>query len=156
MSTLNTGDPAPDFELASNGGDTVSLASLSGKPTVLFFYPKDNTPGCTKEACRFRDLKGEFDALGAAVYGVSADSLKSHDNFTAKHELNFPLLSDPEHDMLTAYGVWAEKKNYGRTYMGIVRSTVLIAADGTLARIWPKVKVDGHADEVLAAVKELG
>lgn len=157
MSTLpEPGTPAPSFELPANTGETVSLDSLKGSPVVLFFYPKDNTPGCTREACEFRDLKGEFDKLGAKVFGVSADSLKSHDNFTAKHNLNMPLLSDPEHGMLTAYGVWGEKKNYGKTYMGITRTTILIDATGQVARAWKKVKVDGHADEVLTAVRELG
>lgn len=156
MSNLpKAGDPAPPFELASSTGETVSLSDLRGKPVVLFFYPKDNTPGCTREACDFRDLKADFERLGTAVFGVSGDSLASHGKFIENHDLNMPLLSDPEHTMLTTYGVWGEKKNYGRTYMGITRTTVLIGADGNVARVWPKVKVDGHADEVLAAVRQL-
>jgi len=150
------GTPAPAFDLPASTGGTVSLDSLKGRPVVLFFYPKDNTPGCTKEACGFRDLKGAFDDAGAQVFGISADSLASHEKFVGKYDLTFPLLSDPEHAMLEAYGVWQEKKNYGRTYMGIVRATFLIDADGNVARAWPKVKVDGHAEEVLAAVGELG
>ncbi|MDH5527594.1 MAG: thioredoxin-dependent thiol peroxidase [Nitrospirota bacterium] len=157
MSNLpEPGAPAPAFDLPASSGENVSLASLKGSPVVLFFYPKDNTPGCTIEACNFRDLKGEFDQLGARVFGVSADSLKSHDNFISKHDLNMPLLSDSEHGMLTAYGVWGEKKNYGKTYMGITRTTVLIDAGGKIVRVWKKVKVDGHADEVLTAVRDLG
>ncbi|MDH4228437.1 MAG: thioredoxin-dependent thiol peroxidase [Nitrospirota bacterium] len=153
--TLAAGQPAPAFELDASTGNKVSLASLKGHPVVLFFYPKDNTPGCTREACGFRDLKADFDAVGARVFGVSADSLKSHDKFVQDHGLNMPLLSDPQHAMLEAYGVWGEKKNYGKTYMGITRTTVLIDASGRVARVWAKVQVDGHPEEVLAAVREL-
>jgi len=156
MSNLpQRGDVAPAFELPCSDGGTVSVDDNKHKPVVLFFYPKDNTPGCTKEACSFRDLKAEFDKAGAVVYGVSADTLESHAKFIEKQGLNFPLLSDPEHTMLTDYGVWGEKKNYGRTYMGITRATVIIGRDGMVARSWAKVKVDGHADMVLEAVREL-
>ncbi len=149
------GDSAPTFDLAVSTGGNVSLDSLKGHPVVLYFYPKDSTPGCTIEACDFRDLAAEFKKAGAAVFGVSADSITSHEKFIAKQNLNFPLLSDPDHTMLTAYGVWAEKKNYGRTYMGIVRSTFVIDKDGRVAHAWPKVKVKGHAQEVLGAVQGL-
>jgi len=156
MSNLpQRGDQAPDFEVACSDGTTVSLAGQRGKALVLFFYPKDNTPGCTKEACSFRDLKAKFEAEGAAVFGVSADSLESHAKFIDKQGLNFPLLSDPEHTMLSAYGVWGEKKNYGRAYMGITRATVVIDRHGVVERSWAKVKVDGHAEMVLGVVKEL-
>lgn len=150
------GDSAPTFDLAVSTGGNVSLDSLKGHPVVLYFYPKDSTPGCTIEACDFRDLAAEFKKAGAAVFGVSADSIASHEKFIAKQNLNFPLLSDPDHKMLDAYGVWAEKKNYGRTYMGIVRSTFVIDKDGRVAHAWPKVKVKGHAQEVLGAVQGLG
>ncbi|MFQ5509895.1 MAG: thioredoxin-dependent thiol peroxidase [Leptospirillia bacterium] len=150
------GDPAPPFSLAASTGQTISLDDFRGKPVVLYFYPKDNTPGCTREACDFRDLKSEFDKAGAVVLGVSKDSLKSHENFVNKFELTFPLLADTETEVCQAYGVWAEKKNYGRTYMGIVRASFLIGPDGKVAKVWPKVKVDGHADAVLAAIGELG
>lgn len=156
MSRPSAGDAAPDFSLPASTGDTVTLSDLKGQPVVLFFYPKDNTPGCTKEACAFRDLSADFKQAGVTVFGVSGDSLESHDKFVNKFDLNFPLLSDPEHTMLTAYGVWGEKKNYGRTYMGITRSTFLIDATGKVAKVWPKVKVDGHAEEVLAAATALG
>ena len=156
MSNLpQRGDVAPAFELPCSDGGTVSVDDNKHKPVVLFFYPKDNTPGCTKEACSFRDLKAEFDKAGAVVYGVSADTLESHAKFIEKQGLNFPLLSDPEHTMLTAYGVWGEKKNYGRTYMGIVRSTFLIDEEGTIRRSWRKVRVKGHVEEVLEAARSL-
>ncbi len=156
MSNLpQRGDLAPDFELESSDGGSVSLSSLRGKPVVLFFYPKDNTPGCTKEACAFRDLKAEFDKENCHVFGISADSLESHGKFVDNQSLNFPLLSDPGHDMLSIYGVWGEKKNYGRTYMGITRSTMVIDRHGIIARSWAKVKVDGHVNMVLEAVREL-
>ena len=148
-------EAVPAFSAASSGGETVSSAELLGAPFVLFFYPKDSTPGCTTEACSFRDLKAEFDALGVAVFGISQDSLKRHDNFINKQSLNFPLLSDPEHDVHHAFGTWIEKKNYGRTYMGTQRSTFLVDAKGVVRGEWRKVKVKVHADEVLAAAKAL-
>jgi peroxiredoxin Q/BCP len=149
------GDPAPPFDLEAHTGGRVSLASLRGKPVVLYFYPKDDTPGCTREACDFRDMRGMFAKAGAEILGVSGDSVASHDKFAAKYELTFPLLADPDHQVATAYGVWGEKKNYGRTYMGITRATFLIDKEGRIARVWPKVKVDGHADAVLSALGEL-
>ena len=157
MSTdlIQIGAKAPDFILPRNGGESVSLADFAGQPVVLFFYPKASTPGCTTEACDFSAQGGDFEAAGAAVLGISKDSVKRQDTFAAKHGLSMPLLSDAEGDTCERYGVWAEKKNYGRTYMGIVRTTVLIGADGKVAQVWPKVKVAGHADEVLAAVRAL-
>jgi peroxiredoxin Q/BCP len=150
------GDAAPSFDLPDGAGGRVSLASLQGKPVVLYFYPKDDTPGCTREACAFRDLKAEFDKAGATILGVSPDGPASHEKFTGKYALTFPLLSDPDHKVAEAYGVWGEKKNYGRTYMGITRATFLIDGQGKVAKVWPKVKVDGHADAVLEAVRALG
>jgi len=149
------GDPAPPFDLESGTGGRVSLASLRGKPVVLYFYPKDDTPGCTAEACAFRDMRTAYEATGAVVLGVSADDLPSHKKFAEKYGLTFPLLSDPDHAVSEAYGVWGEKKNYGRTYMGITRATFVIDGDGVIHEVWPKVKVDGHADEVLAALRPI-
>ena len=150
---LKEGDKAPDFSLPASTGETISLADLAGKKVVVYFYPKDNTPGCTTEACSFRDLQGEIEAAGAVVLGVSADSLKSHDNFVGKHGLNFPLLSDADKTMAESYGAWGEKKNYGRTYMGMKRMTFLIDERGAIEKIWPQVRVKGHAEAVLAQVK---
>lgn len=157
MSTelVQIGAKAPDFSLPRDGGDIVRLADFAGRPVVLFFYPKASTPGCTTEARDFTARLAEFEAAGATVLGISKDSVKRQENFAAKQALAVALLSDAESDVCERYGVWAEKKNYGRTYMGIVRTTVLIAPDGTVARVWPKVKVAGHVDEVLAAVKSL-
>jgi peroxiredoxin Q/BCP len=149
------GAPAPPFDLEDGSGGRVTLAGLKGKPVVLYFYPKDDTPGCTREACDFRDLKATFAKAGAVILGVSADGPDAHARFTEKYHLTFPLLSDPDHGVLTAYGVWGEKTNYGRTYMGITRATFLIDAQGRIARVWPKVKVEGHAEAVLEAVREL-
>ena len=137
---------------ASTGGD-IALKDLAGKKVVLYFYPKDNTPGCTKEACGFRDADQELQGLGVVVLGVSADSLKSHENFVAKYDLNFPLLADTEKTVADAYGAWGEKKQYGRTYMGMNRMTFLIGEDGNIEKIWPKVKADGHAQEILDTLK---
>lgn len=157
MSTelVQIGAKAPDFSLPRDGGETVRLADFAGRPVVLFFYPKASTPGCTTEARDFTARLADFEAAGAAVLGISKDSVKRQENFAAKQALGVALLSDAESDVCERYGVWAEKKNYGRTYMGIVRTTVLIAPDGTVARVWPKVKVAGHVDEVLAAVESL-
>jgi len=152
---LKEGDKAPAFELARDGGGSISLKSLAGKKIVLYFYPKDDTTGCTKEAIDFSGLKKNFARAGAEVIGVSPDSVKSHDKFKAKHELDLTLLSDETKKMLADYGVWAEKSMYGRKYMGVVRTTFLIDGKGKIARIWDKVKVAGHADEVLAAAKAL-
>jgi peroxiredoxin Q/BCP len=155
--TIKEGDRAPGFSAASTTGGTVSLDGLRGKTVILYFYPKDDTSGCTKEACSFRDNLGRVEKLGAVVLGVSKDSLSSHEKFREKYDLNFPLLSDPEGDVISAYGAWKEnKRKNGETYLGINRSTVLIDPDGVVRRIWRNVKVDGHTDEVLEAVKALG
>ena len=148
-------DTAPDFTLPRDGGDSVSLSGLRGAPVVLYFYPKDDTSGCTKEALAFSALLPDFTAAGAHVFGVSKDSVASHDKFAGKHALSVPLLSDAEGTVCEDYGVWKEKSMYGKKFMGIERTTVLIGADGRVARVWPKVKVDGHAEEVLAAVRAL-
>ncbi|NQU59330.1 MAG: thioredoxin-dependent thiol peroxidase [Rhodospirillales bacterium] len=151
--TLNPGDKAPAFDLPTDGGGSMSLEELAGKPVVLYFYPKDSTPGCTNEAKDFRDLHDSFKKLGAVVLGASKDSVKRHDNFKAKNELPFSLLSDEEGTLCAAYGVWILKKLYGREYMGIERATFLINAQGVVRRVWHKVKVKGHAAEVLAALE---
>jgi peroxiredoxin Q/BCP len=148
---LAEGTRAPDFRLMRDGGDTISLKDFSGRKLVLFFYPKADTSGCTLEAKDFSRLKSAFDKAGIAVVGVSADPVRKQDAFKTKHGLTTPLASDETHEMLEAYGVWGEKSMYGRTYMGINRTTVLIGADGRIARIWPKLKIEGHAEDVLAA-----
>ena len=155
MTTLSAGASAPDFTLPGDNGTTVSLASLAGKPVVLFFYPKDDTSGCTAESIAFSALKPQFDVLGVTVIGLSPDSAKSHDKFKAKHGLSVALAADEEKVALQAYGVWVEKSMYGKKYMGVERTTVLIDASGKIARVWNKVKVPGHAEEVLAAAKGL-
>jgi peroxiredoxin Q/BCP len=152
---LSEGAKAPAFRLPRDGGDSVSLSDFKGKNLVLFFYPRADTPGCTKEAIDFSRLSGAFAENQTAVLGVSADPLKAQEAFRDKHELVMPLVSDEQHEMLDAYGVWGEKSMYGRTFLGILRTTVLIGADGRIIRIWRNVKVDGHADEVLAAVRAL-
>jgi peroxiredoxin Q/BCP len=149
---VDEGKPAPDFELTSDSGETVSLASLRGKPVVLYFYPKDDTPGCTAQACGIRDAWGEFERAGAVVLGVSPDDAASHATFKEKYGLQFPLLADPDHAVAEEYGVWGEKHLYGKTYMGVERSTFVIDADGTVAKVMRKVKPDTHADDVLAAL----
>ena len=146
---------APDFTLPRDGGGEVSLADFKGKKLVLYFYPKADTEGCTIEAKDFSRLAPAFARAKTAVLGVSADPVKKQDRFKTKHELTIPLASDETHEMLEAYGVWAEKSMYGRKFMGIVRTTLLIGPNGRIARIWPKVKVEGHAEEVLAAAKAL-
>jgi len=146
------GDPAPDFALPSDDGRTIALKDLRGKKVVLYFYPKDDTPGCTKEACSFRDNLSRVTSKGAIVLGVSRDTLSSHGKFRDKYHLNFPLLADVDGRVTEAYGVWKEKSNYGRTYWGIERTTFLLDEKGVIARVWPKVKVEGHTDEVLAAL----
>ncbi|MDR7036765.1 MULTISPECIES: peroxiredoxin [Methylobacterium] len=153
---LETGDPAPDFDLPGAGAETIRLADLKGHKVVLYFYPKDDTSGCTLEAQGFNGLLEAFSAADARVIGVSPDSVKSHDKFRTKYGLAFPLASDEAKTMLEAYGVWAEKSMYGRKYMGVERTTMLIDREGRIARIWPKVKVPGHADEVLQAARDLG
>ncbi|WP_417729165.1 peroxiredoxin [Roseovarius sp.] len=151
----DTSDTAPDFSLPRDGGDTVTLSSLRPGAVVLFFYPRDNTSGCTKEAVAFSALKDQFDAAGATVMGISKDSIASHEKFQSKHALTVPLLSDEGSNTCEAYGVWTEKSMYGKTFFGIARSTFLIDGQGRIARVWRKVKVPGHAEDVLAAVKAL-
>ena len=152
---LNPGDPAPTFSLPVTGGGTVELAALRGRKVVLFFYPKDDTSGCTREAQDFQALKDAFANADTTVIGVSPDPLKKHDKFRTKYGLELPLASDETKVMLQAYGVWVEKSMYGRKYMGVERTTFLIDRDGKIARVWNKVKVPGHAAEVLAAAKSL-
>lgn len=151
--SVNEGDKAPDFSMAASGGRTVSLAGQGGKPFVLYFYPKADTPGCTKEACGFEEALPQF--KGIAVIGVSPDAMPPIEKFAKKYNLTFPLASDPDNAVATAYGVWVEKSMYGKKYMGIERSTFLVDASGTVARAWRKVKVDGHAAEVMAAAAAL-
>lgn len=147
---LSKGDTAPDFTLPADGGGTVRLADLRGRRVVLFFYPKDDTSGCTKEACGFRDALPEFDAKDAVVLGVSPDGVGSHEKFRDKYDLNFPLLADTDHSVAEAYGAWGKKKLYGREYEGVLRSTFLIDAHGRIENVYRKVKPEGHADEILA------
>jgi peroxiredoxin Q/BCP len=153
--TIDAGDKAPAFTLPTDGGGTVSLAKLRGKKVILYFYPKDDTPGCTKEACGFRDTFPDFSKAGAEVIGISKDSVKRHDNFKAKYKLPFDLAADVDGEVCEAYGTWIEKSMYGRKYMGIERATFLIDGKGVVRRVWHKVKVPGHAEEVLAAAKAL-
>ena len=152
---LDVGDAAPPFDLPGDGDGRVALESLKGKKVVLYFYPKDDTSGCTAEAIAFNGLADDFAAAGALVVGVSPDSPQSHDKFKAKHSLGLALASDESTTMLEAYGVWKEKSMYGRKYMGVERTTFLIDADGRIARVWRKVKVPGHAEEALAAARAL-
>ena len=153
--TLKAGDPAPQFTLPATGGRDLSLADLRGRKVVLYFYPKDDTSGCTKEAQDFNALRQDFAAADTDIVGLSPDSLKSHDKFRSKYDLDLALASDESKGVLEAYGVWAEKSMYGRKYMGVKRTTFLVDRDGRIARIWQKVKVPGHAGEVLAAAKAL-
>lgn len=155
MAELSCGDKAPDFTLPGNGGSEVSLAAYRGGPVVLFFYPKDNTSGCTVENRDFTALAGEFKKAGVTVIGMSPDSPQSHDKFIGKHGLEVILASDEAKTTLEAYGVWKEKSMYGRKYMGVERTTFLIDANGSIAKIWDKVKVAGHAEDVLKAAREL-
>jgi peroxiredoxin Q/BCP len=150
---LNVGDNAPNFSLPRDGGEVVNLSDFSGKKLVVYFYPKDSTPGCTTEAIDFTNAKDDFAAAGTEIVGVSRDSLKRHENFINKQNLGIALLSDEEGKMTEDYGVWVEKKNYGRTYMGIERSTFLIDESGKITHVWRKVRVKGHVDAVLAAAK---
>ncbi len=154
MSLIEAGRTAPAFRLKDQNGESHALSDYAGRPLVLYFYPKDDTPGCTAESCSFRDNLPKFRAGKAAVVGVSILDEKSKAQFAAKYDLTFPLLADSDHAVAERYGVWQEKSRYGRKYMGIVRTTYLIGPDGRVARRWDNVKVDGHADEVLAAVKE--
>ncbi len=152
---LAVGEKAPSFELSRDGGGTVSSAELKGKAYVIYFYPKDNTPGCTTESCDFRDNFARIQAAGVEVFGVSRDSVKSHDGFKAKFELPFALLSDPDKTLHTAFGAWGLKKMYGKEVEGTIRSTFLVDKKGKVAAAWPKVSVKGHVDEVLAAIEKL-
>jgi peroxiredoxin Q/BCP len=151
MAHLNDGDPAPDFDLPSDEGARIGLASFRGRPLILYFYPKADTSGCTREATDFNALLDDFRRLGIAVLAVSPDPVKALARFKAKYGLAFPLLGDETHEVLEAYGVWTQKSMYGRSYMGVERTSFLIGRDGRIARIWRKVKVDGHAREALAA-----
>ncbi|MAU98444.1 MAG: peroxiredoxin [Fulvimarina sp.] len=153
--TISVGENCPDFTLPDDHGDPVALADVRGKPFVLYFYPKDDTSGCTREAVDFSGLAADFQAAGVAVFGVSPDPVKKHQKFRDKYELAVRLLSDEEKVLLGAFGVWVEKSMYGRKYMGVERTTALIDAYGKVARIWPKVKVPGHAEEVLEAARQL-
>ncbi len=150
-----TGDHAPDLKLTDDAGNAVSLSDFKGSPVVLYFYPRDNTSGCTAEACDFRDNMARVQAAGATVLGISPDSEASHRKFKAKHDLPFPLLVDDDHAVAEAYGAWGEKKMSGRTYFGIIRSTFLIDGEGKVSRAWRKVRVAGHVDEVLEALEAL-
>jgi peroxiredoxin Q/BCP len=149
---VEEGTAAPSFELTSDSGETISLESLRGRPVVLYFYPKDDTPGCTTQACGIRDAYGEFERAGAVVLGVSPDGERSHARFKEKYGLPFTLLADPDHAVAEAYGVWGEKKFMGRTYMGVSRSTFVIGADGTVKKVLQNVKPATHADDVLQAL----
>ena len=155
MTELAAGQLAPDFDLPSSGGGSLTLSSLRGKAVVLYFYPKDDTSGCTAESIDFSGLKPQFEKAGAVVFGMSPDSVKSHDKFKAKHGLDHALIADEERKTLEAYGVWVEKSMYGRKYMGVERTTFLIDREGKIAQVWRKVKVPGHAAEVLAAAQAL-
>lgn len=155
MTDLKIGSPAPDFTLPRNGEGTVTLSKLQGKAVILYFYPKDDTSGCTAEAIDFSALGGEFEAANAVVIGISPDSVKSHDKFAAKHSLTVMLAADEDKSALEAYGVWKEKSMYGKKYMGVERTTFLISPDGKVAKIWSKVKVPGHAQAVLDEAKAL-
>jgi peroxiredoxin Q/BCP len=152
---LEAGDRAPAFTLKRDGGGAVSLKDFKGKNLVVYFYPKADTPGCTREAMDFSRLRAQFAKAGTEILGVSADPVEKQDRFKLKHKLTVALASDPTHEMLTAYGAWGEKSLYGRKFMGVIRKTVLIDAKGRIAHIWPKVSVDGHAEDVLAAAKAL-
>lgn len=149
------GDKAPDFTLATDGGGEFSLSGQKGKPVVVYFYPKDDTSGCTKEAIAFTESLAEFEAAGTKIIGISPDDVAKHDKFKAKYDLGVILGADEEKKVLETYGVWVEKSMYGRKYMGVERSTFLVDADGKIAQVWRKVKVPGHAEKVLAAVKDL-
>ncbi len=153
---IEVGKKAPAFALTADDGKKLKLSDLKGSPVVLYFYPKDDTPGCTKEACAFRDRKAEMEKLGAKLLGVSPDTVESHVKFRDKYRLNFPLLADPDHAVAEKYGAWREKNMYGKKTMGIQRSTYLIDAGGKVAKVWQRVSVDGHDEQVMAAIQSLG
>jgi peroxiredoxin Q/BCP len=153
--SLTIGDKAPDFTLPTDGNGTVALKTERGKPVIVSFYPKDDTSGCTKEACGFRDAMPDFSKIDATIIGISKDSVRAHDKFKQKYRLPFILASDESGEVCEKYGVWVQKSMYGRKYMGIERTTVLIDGKGVIRGLWPKVKIDGHVDEVLAAAKAL-
>jgi len=155
MPMMTEGKKAPEFTLPSSEGGSVSLKDLRGKTVVLYFYPKDDTPGCTREACAFRDSQAALKRKGAVVLGVSGDSLASHEKFKAKYKLNFPLLSDPDKAVARKYGAWGEKVLYGRKTVGMIRSTFVIDGEGVVRKVFPRVKVDGHDQQVLDAVSAL-
>lgn len=152
---IEEGAEAPAFTLEADDGSTISLSDLKGSPVVVYFYPKDDTPGCTKEACAFRDRSDDLKKLGARVFGVSPDAVESHVKFRDKYELNFPLLADPDHKTAEDYGAWREKNMYGKKTMGIQRSTFLIDPAGKIAKVWKRVQVDGHDDQVLQALQAI-
>jgi thioredoxin-dependent peroxiredoxin len=152
---IEAGQPAPTFTLPDQDGRPVSLEDLRGRPVVLYFYPKDDTPGCTTQACGIRDQWAEFEAAGAAVLGVSPDTVESHARFAGKHDLPHTLLADPEREVLAAYGAYGEKVLYGKTTVGVIRSTFLIDAEGTVAKVWKRVQTKSHAEQVLKALDEL-
>lgn len=152
---IDVGEPAPSFTLPDQDGEQVALDDLRGRPVVLYFYPKDDTPGCTTQACGIRDEWAEFEATGAAVFGISPDDVDSHARFAAKYDLPHRLLADPDRQMIDAYDAWGTKKMYGKQFEGVIRSTVLVDREGNVAAVWPKVKPKEHADQVLAAIAEL-
>lgn len=154
MAELKNGNKAPDFTLPTDGGGSVTLSQLKGQPVIIYFYPKDDTPGCTQESCDFRDNLTAFKRLKAQVIGISKDSVKKHDKFKEKFELNFPLASDEDGKICEKYGVWVEKSMYGKKYMGIERSTFLIDEDGKIAHMWRKVSITDHVNEILQVLKE--
>ena len=155
MAMIEEGKKAPDFKLASSEGGEIGLKDLRGKTVVLYFYPKDDTPGCTREACAFRDSQAALKRKGVVVLGVSGDSVASHEKFRDKYSLNFPLLSDPDKAVAKKYGAWGEKVMYGKKTVGMIRSTFVIDGEGVVRKVFPRVKVDGHAEQVLEAVKAL-
>lgn len=152
---IEEGELAPDFALNADDGSVVRLSELAGKPVVLYFYPKDDTPGCTKEACAFRDMHRDLQDAGAVVLGVSPDDVESHGQFRDKYRLNFRLLADPAHELAERYGAWREKVNYGKRYFGIQRATFLIGPDGKVKKLWKKVNVEGHDQQVLEALRNV-
>jgi peroxiredoxin Q/BCP len=155
MAALKEGSKAPEIDLPTDNGGHFRLSDMKGEKVLVYFYPKDDTSGCTKESCSLSENIKSFEKLGVAIVGISKDSVKSHDKFKAKYDLQFALASDENGDVCERYGVWTEKSMYGRKYMGIERTTLLIGDDGTILKIWPKVKVDGHTDEILAALNDL-